>query len=128
MTKPLPSDTLPSERLSREWLPSDGAPQPAALRQIRALEVTVVETDGCHFCEDAHGVLDEFANLGYSIDVTTHDLRSPEGQALMQHHRAALSPLVLVEGRFVSQGRLSRGKLTRLLEDRRRAQRSARGA
>lgn len=99
---------------------SDGSPD--------SLTMTVVETAACHLCDDAHGVLDEFARRGYSIEVTTLDLRSSEGQALMQHHRAALSPLVLVEGRFFSQGRLSRGRLARLLEDRLPGQRPARGA
>lgn len=128
MTKPLPSDTLPSARLSREWLPSDGAPQPAALRQIRALEVTVVETDGCHFCEDAHKVLDDLVAQGYAVAVTTLDLGSPKGRALMRQHRAGLSPLVLVEGHFFSHGRLPRGRLFRLLDDRLPGQRPAGGA
>lgn len=106
------------------YLKTDGA----AAGPRDSVAVTVVETDACHLCADAHDMLDEFARRGYSIEVTTRDLRSPEGQALMLHHRAALSPLVLVEGRFFSQGRLSRGKLARLLEDRRPAQRPARGA
>lgn len=93
-----------------------------------SVAVTVVETDGCHLCADAHNVLDELARRGYPIEVSTLDLRSPEGNALVQHHRAALSPLVLVEGRFFSHGRLPRGRLSRLLEDRLPAQRPAGGA
>jgi hypothetical protein len=38
--------------------------------------------------------------------------------AMVQDFGAAMSPLVLLDGAFVSAGRLSRGKLRKLLEAR----------
>lgn len=76
--------------------------------------VTLVESPACHFCHDARAALEEIA-AHYPLDVEALDVRSPEGSALMQAHGAAMSPLVLLDGRFVSAGRLPRGKLRKLL-------------
>ena len=59
----------------------------------------------------------------YPLVVTRIDLRSPAGMELAQRHGAAMSPLVLLDGMFVSAGRLPRGKLRSLLGQ--RADRSA---
>lgn len=77
--------------------------------------VTIVESPGCHFCADAHTALTELAEV-YPLVVSTIDIRSETGQGLVQEHRAAMSPLVLVEGRFFSHGRLPRRKLAHLLD------------
>ncbi len=75
--------------------------------------ITVVQSPACHFCADAQRVLSEFAEpRGVSIEWL--DVRQSRGAALMQKHRAAMSPLVLVDGEFFSQGRVSRGKLRAL--------------
>lgn len=79
--------------------------------------ITVVESEACHFCEDAHRALSELA-ARYPLDVETVDVRSETGQRLMQVHRASMSPLVLVDGEFFSHGRLPRRKLVKLLEQR----------
>lgn len=79
--------------------------------------VTLVESAACHFCADAKDALYEIS-MDFPIVVEIVDVRSPEGRALMQEHGAAMSPLVLLEGRFVSAGRLPRGKLRKLLADR----------
>lgn len=81
------------------------------------IEVTVVEAEACHFCADAHEALSGFA-ARYPIALTTIDARGSRGMELMQEHRAAMSPLVLVDGEFFSQGRLPRGKFQQLLEKR----------
>ncbi len=78
-------------------------------------QVTVVEAEGCHFCADASDALAAFATR-YPLSITTIDARDPAGIELMQQHRAAMSPLVLVDGSFFSQGRLPRGRFQRLLE------------
>lgn len=79
--------------------------------------ITVVESEACHFCADAHRALTELAR-SYPLTVGTVDLRSQVGRRLMQVHRASMSPLVLVDGKFFSHGRLPRRKLARLLEQR----------
>lgn len=86
--------------------------------------VTVVESEACHFCADAQRALTELAR-DYPLTVRTIDVRSTEGQGLMQRHGAAMSPLVLLEGQFFSHGRLPRRKLRHLLADRYGAAQSA---
>lgn len=79
--------------------------------------VTVVESDACHFCEDAQRVLEELA-ARYPLTIDTVSVRTAAGQELMGSHRAALSPLVLLDGDFFSHGRLPRRKLTKVLHGR----------
>ena len=78
------------------------------------LDVTVVESPGCHFCEDAHRVLADAAER-YPLRVRTEDVATAEGRRLMTAHRVGMSPLVLVDGAFFSSGRLPRRKLNKLL-------------
>ncbi len=80
-------------------------------------EITVVEAEACHFCHDARMALDELT-ADYPLRIRTLDMREPAGFQLMQEHRAALSPLILIDGAFFSQGRLPRGKIKQLLEAR----------
>jgi glutaredoxin len=79
--------------------------------------ITVVESEACHFCDDAKRALSDLATR-YPLTVATVDVRSGPGQRLMQVHRASMSPLVLVNGEFFSHGRLPRRKLAKLLEQR----------
>lgn len=83
----------------------------------RLTQVTVVESEACHFCADAHAALEQIAR-DHPLAIESIDVRTPQGMALVQHHRASLSPLVLVDGQFFSHGRLPRRKLRRLLETR----------
>lgn len=69
---------------------------------------------GCHFCADADDTLTEMA-AQYPMTVRRVPLTSAEGTDLVQRHRAAMSPLVLFDGAFVSAGRLSRGRLRKAL-------------
>ena len=78
--------------------------------------VTVVESPSCHYCADAHEALEQLTADGHALEVTTLDVRAPAGQDLMRRHGVAISPLILVDGAFFSQGRLPRRKLTRLLQ------------
>ena len=80
-------------------------------------QVTLVVSSGCHFCRDAEDVLTELGRE-FRLEVTRVDLRSPLGSELAQRHGAAMSPLVLLDGAFVSAGRLPRNKLCRLLAQR----------
>lgn len=79
--------------------------------------ITVVESEACHFCDDARRALSDLATR-YPLTVATVDVRTGPGLRLMHVHRASMSPLVLVDGEFFSQGRLPRRKLVELLEQR----------
>ncbi|MHB1066165.1 MAG: glutaredoxin [Candidatus Nanopelagicales bacterium] len=78
-------------------------------------EVTIVASPGCHFCADAESVIAEISQER-PLRVTHVGMTSPEGAGMMQQFGASMSPLVLLDGEFVSSGRLSRGRLRRLLD------------
>lgn len=82
-----------------------------------ATTVIVVRTAACHYCADARAALEEIGRR-YPLRVDEVDADSPEGLALLVRHRPSMFPLVLVDGRFFSVGRLPRGKLRNLLDAR----------
>jgi glutaredoxin len=83
--------------------------------------VTLVEAPACHLCEDAKSAL---AVLAQSYPMTVHVVPIDEepGRTLMQHHRAPMSPLVLLDGQYFSSGRLPRRKLERRLAKQQRGE------
>jgi glutaredoxin len=81
------------------------------------VRITVVHSEACHFCEDAHQALTALAD-SYPLALDTLDVRSDAGQALMARHRAPMSPLVLLDDTYFSSGRLPRRKLEKLLKNR----------
>jgi len=81
-------------------------------------EITVVTAPGCHFCEDAQDALVDLAAHDPSVEVRQVEAATPEGMALIGKHRPAMNPLVLVDGRYFSAGRLPRRKLAGLLSRR----------
>ena len=83
--------------------------------------VTVVEAPACHLCEDAKSAL---ALLAQSFPMTVHVVSIGEeaGRALMQEHRAPMSPLVLLDGEYFSSGRLPRRKLEKRLVEARQGE------
>jgi glutaredoxin len=87
------------------------------LTTTRPTRITVVESEACHYCVQARSSLAELAGT-YPLLIDIIDVRSEQGHALMQSHRASMSPLVLLDGQFFSNGRLPRRKLTRLLDKR----------
>jgi hypothetical protein len=80
----------------------------------RSTSVTVVRTTVCHFCDDA---LETLVDIGRESPLTVEvvEAHAPRGVALLRTHRAAMFPLVLVDGQYFSVGRLSRRKLRALL-------------
>lgn len=93
---------------------------------VRTVRVTVVEAPACHYCDDAlealHAMAREMASTATGsllpstlLEIETVNVRDPRGAALMRDHRAAMSPLVLLDGEFFSQGRLPRRKLAAAL-------------
>lgn len=95
---------------------SSAQPNPQA-PPSKPTDITVVESDTCHFCEDAHDVLGELASR-FPLRVTSISLTTDSGKELMATHRAGMSPLILMDGAFFSQGRLPRRKLTKALTKR----------
>ena len=81
------------------------------------VRITVVDSEACHFCEDAHRALAALA-ASYPLDVNNVDVRSEAGRALMACHRAPMNPLVLLDDTFFSSGRLPRRKLEKVLRGR----------
>lgn len=79
--------------------------------------VTVVQAPACHFCDDAKQALTAMSQQTPLV-VRTVDIDSDEGRALIAEHRPAMNPLVLLDGRYFSSGRLPRKKLAKALQDR----------
>lgn len=79
------------------------------------MEILLVSVPGCHFCRDARGVLIEFASE-FGFELREIDARSAEGGGVVELYRPAMWPVVLVDGRPFSFGRLPAIKLRRLLE------------
>lgn len=82
-----------------------------------AATITLVSAPACHFCADAEDALAEIARE-FAVVVEHVDARSPQGAALLQEHRAAMTPLALLNGQYLSNGRLPRAKLRHLLRTR----------
>jgi Glutaredoxin-like domain (DUF836) len=76
--------------------------------------VTVVEAPACHLCEDAKAALAVLA-ASYPLSINVVSITERAGLALMQEHRAPMSPLVLLDGAYFSSGRLPRRKLEKAL-------------
>lgn len=79
--------------------------------------LTVVPAVACHLCEQADRIVAELGTT-YPLSVERVALDSDEGRRLVALHRPAQAPLVLVDGRFFSAGRLPRRKLDTLLRGR----------
>jgi hypothetical protein len=87
--------------------------------------ITLVHSPACHFCDDAQAALaalaEEFGDARKPdrrhspVTVELVAAASPAGRRLVSAHRAAMYPLVLLDGEFFSCGRLPRGKLRREL-------------
>jgi len=75
-----------------------------------AVTITIVQAPACHLCQDAESAVAQLAT-DYPIRTQVLDIGSAEGLALVQAHRPAMNPLVLLDGEFFSAGRLPRGKL-----------------
>lgn len=79
--------------------------------------ITIVVSEACHWCEEAHRALEEFAQT-YPVTIESIDARDEAGQRLLHAHAASMYPLVLVDGRYFSHGRMPRRRLGSLLSQR----------
>lgn len=79
------------------------------------LAVTYVTAPACHHCDRGREILDDLARV-YPLDVREVALTSPEGVEALGRSRAPFPPVVLIEGRPIAYGRLSRRGLERCLD------------
>lgn len=86
----------------------------AETSDLAATEVTVVVTTACHLCEDAVTELIQRSTRG-QVDLEVVQADTERGRTLPSEHRPAMFPLVLVDGKYFSVGRLPRRKLDRAL-------------
>ena len=96
----------------RDHGPTCGVPTTQAVGV--PIVVTLVDAPACHLCEDAKSTLSALAQ-SYPMTVQVVSIGSETGHALMQQHRAPMSPLVLLDEQYFSSGRLPRRKLERRL-------------
>jgi glutaredoxin len=79
--------------------------------------VTLLVTTGCQYCEDARSELSARSSRAeLNLDIVS--VGSAYGKALQAAHRPAMFPLVLIDGKRFSVGRLPRRKLDRALSKR----------
>jgi hypothetical protein len=83
----------------------------------QALRATLVTAPDCHLCEHARQVL---ARLGQTWPFVVEEVawNSPEGLALARRDGAPFPPALYIDGRLYGYGRLSEGRLRRLLAQR----------
>ena len=81
----------------------------------RPTRLTLVTAPGCHFCEDARRAVIGLIEHGERIELEVVQATSPLGLALLAEHRPAMNPLVLIDRRYFSAGRLPMRKLQALL-------------
>jgi hypothetical protein len=81
------------------------------------LHTTLVTAPECHLCEHARRVLSRLQRA-WPLVVEEVDWRSSEGQALIQQDSVPFPPALYVGGELYGYGRLSEGRLRRLLEGR----------
>ncbi len=105
------ADTIPGGGRNGTDLSSGGPPSDEVAVPV---VVTVVEAPACHLCEDAKSVLAVLAG-SYPLRINVVSITEQAGLALMQEHRAPMSPLVLLDGVYFSSGRLPRRKLEKRL-------------
>lgn len=84
----------------------------------RSTRLTLVTAPGCHFCEDARRAVTGLIEHGAAIELHLVEATSPLGLALLAEHRPAMNPLVLIDRRYFSAGRLPTRKLQALLAKR----------
>lgn len=76
----------------------------------RPIDVTLVTSPGCHFCDDALSLLTELAGK-LPLRMETIPLSSDQGRSLLVRHRVPFSPILMIDGEFFGYGRISRRKL-----------------
>lgn len=82
------------------------------------IDVLLVTRPECGFCDEVKDVLHRVAR-DHPLRVRTLEFESDEGRALALREGALFPPLVFLDGRFLSYGRLSERRLRREVAGRR---------
>lgn len=77
-------------------------------------EVTLLTKEDCEFCDQAKGVLERLSGE-YDLRVREVTLESDEGRSLALQSGAPFPPVVFLNGRSFSYGRVSERKLRKAL-------------
>ena len=86
--------------------------------QDQLIRVTLLTQANCHFCDDAHTMLERLG-AEYPLTIEIRDLSEPENQELALRHGLLFPPGIIIDGSPVGYGRPSQGRLRRVLEARR---------
>ncbi|HEX6302096.1 MAG TPA: glutaredoxin [Acidimicrobiia bacterium] len=75
-----------------------------------AINVVLVTSPGCHFCDEALHVIEGLAET-YPLRIATIPLLSDQGRSLLVRHRVPFPPILMIDGEFFGYGRISRRRL-----------------
>lgn len=78
------------------------------------VQIVMVTSPRCDFCEDAEATLLEFSRTR-CLDIRLIPNDSPEGRRLVQRFHPSTYPLIVVDGAAFSTGRLHRQTLAAYL-------------
>lgn len=81
-----------------------------------AIDVLVVTSPGCHYCDDALDLLDELSQA-IPMKIRTVPMFSEEGRSMIARHKVPFPPVLMIDGQFFGYGRVSRRKLEAHLAD-----------
>ena len=76
----------------------------------KPIDVVVVTSPGCHFCDNALRLLEELAETS-PLRIARLPLSSDVGRTLLVRHRVPFPPILMIDGEFFGYGRISRRKL-----------------
>ncbi len=79
------------------------------------IDIVLVTSPACHFCEQAKDVLTRVADE-YPIRWREIDIMSEEGAAAVRRHQVPFAPALFVDNRFHGHGRVSERKLRKALD------------
>jgi len=79
------------------------------------IEMALLTASGCRFCEHAKDILNRLAD-DYPLRWHEADITSPTGASIVAEYRVPYPPVLLIDGRFHTYGRVSEKKLRRDLE------------
>lgn len=81
------------------------------------LRVTLVTASACHLCGHAREILTRISRT-WPVALSEVQWASPDGQQLVRRDGVPFPPALYIDGALVGYGRVSEGRLRRILERR----------